>query len=101
MTNQEIDHRYPANNWFRTWFNSPYYHKLYQQHNDQEAWEFISRLVDYLQIPITEEVLDLACGKGRHARSFNKLGYQVTGLDLSEESILAAKAMAIADHAEH
>ena len=33
------------------------------------------------------EVLDLACGKGRHSRMLHALGMRVTGLDLSEQSI--------------
>ena len=33
----------------------------------------------------------MACGKGRHSVHLNSLGYQVTGLDLSEESIAYAK----------
>jgi SAM-dependent methyltransferase len=36
-------------------------------------------------------ILDLPCGKGRHAVFLNSLGYTVTGADLSENSILLAK----------
>jgi SAM-dependent methyltransferase len=35
--------------------------------------------------------LDLACGKGRHSIYLNQLGYKVTGIDLSEQSIAHAK----------
>ena len=37
------------------------------------------------------KILDLACGKGRHALYLAKKGYQTTGVDLSEESISKAK----------
>ena len=33
------------------------------------------------------KILDLACGKGRHALHLAKKGFQTTGVDLSEESI--------------
>ncbi len=36
-------------------------------------------------------MLDLACGKGRHSITLNKLGFDVLGIDLSEESITYAK----------
>lgn len=32
-------------------------------------------------------VLDIACGKGRHSIYLNKKGYDVTGIDLSKQSI--------------
>ncbi len=38
-----------------------------------------------------EPVLDLACGKGRYAIQLNKLGLAVEGIDLSKNSIVAAK----------
>ena len=38
-----------------------------------------------------DSVLDLACGKGRHSIFLNTLGYKVTGLDLSKNSIEHAK----------
>lgn len=48
-------------------------------------------LTNYLNIPERGTILDLACGKGRHARYLNKMGYDVTGVDLSENSIDFAK----------
>jgi SAM-dependent methyltransferase len=48
-------------------------------------------LTQYLNIPEGGKILDLACGKGRHARYLNKIGYDVTGVDLSENSIAYAK----------
>ncbi len=73
--------------WFKTWFNTPYYHLLYQNRDYAEAENFISNLVSTLEIPKNSEIIDLACGKGRHSVFLNKLGYSVLGLDLSEESI--------------
>lgn len=74
--------------WFKEWFNTPYYHILYKDRDFQEAEIFISKLTEYLQLPENSKVIDLACGKGRHSVYQNQLGYNVLGLDLSEESIL-------------
>lgn len=78
-------------NWFVTWFNSPYYHTLYKDRDYREAEGFIDKLVEFLDLPKGSRVLDLACGKGRHAIQLHKSGFQVIGIDLSEESIDEAK----------
>jgi len=80
------------NEWFATWFNSPYYHLLYNTRNDAEAEQFITKLFTELKVPPGSKVLDAACGKGRHAKNMAKLGMDVNGIDLSVESIQAANA---------
>lgn len=77
--------------WFETWFDTPYYHLLYSNRNDEEARTFVSNLIRHLHIPQGSRVLDVACGKGRHSRYLAKLGYDTTGLDLSPHSIAEAK----------
>jgi SAM-dependent methyltransferase len=77
--------------WFSSWFDTPFYHILYKDRDDSEAHAFMENLTDYLNIPEGGSILDLACGKGRHARYLNKIGYDVTGVDLSENSIQFAK----------
>lgn len=80
-------------NWFETWFDSKYYHILYKNRDEIEAEQFMDNLTHYLNLPEEAKILDLACGKGRHAIYLNQLGYDVTGVDLSENSIQeAAKA---------
>ncbi len=76
--------------WFATWFNSPFYHILYQNRDENEACEFLEKLSKYLGLPKTTHILDLACGAGRHSRVLGKLGYKVSGCDLSENSIAEA-----------
>lgn len=73
--------------WFETWFDTPYYHILYQNHDYREAEAFITKLTDFLQLPEKSKIIDLACGKGRHSVFLNKLGFDVLGLDLSQQSI--------------
>ena len=36
-------------------------------------------------------MLDLACGNGRYSIALNRMGYYVTGIDLSQKKIEAAK----------
>jgi SAM-dependent methyltransferase len=77
--------------WFKDWFDSKYYHILYQHRNDEEAQIFINNLNKYLQPIPSSKMLDLACGKGRHSMFLSSLGYDVTGVDLSHNSIDFAK----------
>ncbi|WP_316815595.1 class I SAM-dependent methyltransferase [Pedobacter nyackensis] len=77
--------------WFQYWFNSPYYHILYSQRNDAEAEFLIDNLSAYLKPAAQSRILDIACGRGRHAIYLNKKGYDVTGIDLSEQSIKYAQ----------
>lgn len=77
--------------WYKDWFNSSFYHKLYFERDEKEAEEFIAHLVAYLQPAAGSFMLDIACGRGRHSLMLAKKGFFVTGLDLSFESIALAK----------
>lgn len=77
--------------WYASWFDTPYYHILYKDRDHEEAHQFMDNLTNYLNLPEDGKVLDLACGKGRHSVYLNSLGYNVTGVDLSENSIEYAK----------
>ena len=79
--------------WFKTWFNSPYYYLLYFHRNEQEACAFIDKLLRYLQPPAGASILDAACGRGRHAKYLADKGFDVTGVDLSPNAIEAAKGL--------
>jgi len=78
--------------WFENWFDSEYYHLLYNNRDFSEAELFIRNLVSFLNLRPEETILDLACGKGRHSIFLNSLGYSVVGVDLSENSIRQASA---------
>jgi SAM-dependent methyltransferase len=77
--------------WFKDWFNSPYYHLLYQHRDDTEALNFIKKIIGFLQPKPNSTMLDVACGKGRHSKALADMGFDVTGIDLSSESIAEAK----------
>ena len=78
-------------NWFASWFDTRYYHILYKDRDYKEAQLFMDNITNYLNLPDSAKILDLACGKGRHSIYLNQLGFDVTGADLSENSILEAK----------
>ena len=77
--------------WFQSWFDTSYYHILYKHRDYKEAEAFIKNIVTYLNLNKADSIPDLACGKGRHSIFLNSLGYDVTGLDLSKNSIEHAK----------
>jgi len=77
--------------WYADWFNTPYYHLLYRNRDASEAKKFMDNLTQHLSLQSNETIMDLACGKGRHSLYLNSLGYEVTGVDLSKNSIDFAK----------
>lgn len=77
--------------WFVSWFDTPYYHILYKHRDYKEAQNFIKNIVSFLNLKYESTLLDLGCGKGRHAIYLNSLGFHVTGVDLSKNSIAIAK----------
>ena len=73
--------------WFESWFDTNYYHILYKHRDFSEAEEFMQNIISYLKIGKDALLLDLACGKGRHAIYLNSLGFNIIGSDLSKNSI--------------
>lgn len=73
--------------WFKHWFDSPYYHILYQHRDEQEAEFFLDHLIARLRPSPVARMLDIPCGKGRHAIYLHKKGFDVTGVDLSKRNI--------------
>src|SRR5690606_8758177 len=80
--------------WFKDWFNSPYYHLLYNHRDENEAIFFLDNLIAKLQPKPDARILDLACGRGRHAVYLRTKGFDVTGVDLSPENIRLAATTA-------
>jgi len=75
--------------WFEEVFDEDYLRTLPFMRADQtlREVEFIS---DALRIGQGAEILDVACGYGRHAIELVQRGYNVTGLDLSLPLLLRA-----------
>lgn len=77
--------------WFQHWFDTKYYHLLYDHRDIEEARFFMQNLIRFLKLKKGDEILDLPCGKGRHAVFLHEEGFKVVGADLSKNSIDFAK----------
>ena len=76
-----------ANEWYKKWFNSPYYHKLYFEGKEKDAEVFIQKLVNHLKPGPGSRVLDTACGRGRFSRLLASFDLDVTSTDISMDTI--------------
>ena len=83
--NSEV-YRYPA-----------YYALGYRWHTEAECDFVEACLKTYGPTPATR-VLDIGCGSGRHMRELAQRGYQVTGVDISEEMVAFVRETAARDH---
>ena len=77
--------------WYEKWFDSNYYHILYKNRSTNEAAQFLEKLRAVIIPSKNSHIMDLACGRGRHSRYLCDMGYIVTGVDLSSQSIAYAK----------
>lgn len=67
-----------------------YYDLLYRDKDYAGEAEYVHGLIQ-AHAPDAKCILNLGCGSGRHDRCLSELGYTVTGVDLSEEMLSAAR----------
>jgi SAM-dependent methyltransferase len=91
MENSLITKPVQQNDWYKYWFDTAFYKKLYSRHNQQEASDFVDYLICQLEPALDSKMLDLGCGNGRHSRSLASKGFDVTGIDLAASSIQEAR----------
>src|ERR1035437_1363723 len=80
--------------WFEDWFNSKEYLDVYQHRNESDARKLFELIIANIQIPVKGKVMDLACGPGRHSILFARKGFNVTGVDLSDNLLRVAELAA-------
>jgi SAM-dependent methyltransferase len=69
-----------------------FYDTLYQDKDYQAECDFLEQVfARYTQAPL-RTILDLGCGTGGHAFPLTQRGYEVMGIDRSEEMLAAARA---------
>lgn len=76
--------------WFEQWFGDAYL-DLYPHRDAAEAGRAVALLQAHGMVLAGDRVLDLACGAGRHIAALEKAGSRVTGLDLSQPLLRAAR----------
>ncbi len=81
--------------WYETFFDREWLDCVARTPQAAEsALPQVEFVVGELGLEPGARVLDLACGHGRHAVELARRGYRVTGLDLSERSLVLAREAA-------
>jgi SAM-dependent methyltransferase len=79
--------------WYEAWFDRDEYKVVYGHRNEDEA----TRLLNLIERTATprpgSRILDMGCGRGRHALQLAGRGFSVTGVDLSPRSIETAREL--------
>ena len=77
--------------WFEEWFNTEEYLNVYRHRNDAEAEQLVNLILANVDLEQNADVIDLACGTGRHSILFAERGFNVTAVDLSEKLLSVAR----------
>jgi SAM-dependent methyltransferase len=77
--------------WFEQWFGEEY-HTLYPHRDSEDARRAVDLVRRIARWTHGGQVLDLACGAGRHAAEFERAGARVVGLDLSAAMLHRARS---------
>ena len=67
------------------------YDELYRNKDYKKEITFINEVINKYSELRPKNILDVGCGTGTHAYHLSKLGFSVTGVDLSSEMIKKAK----------
>src|SRR5690606_4333978 len=74
-------------NRFSSWFNTPYYHILHKKNDASEASVFLETLTNHLNLPGQATILNINSTSVQHSEPLNNLRYNVTEINLGENSI--------------
>ncbi len=82
-------------NWFKDWFGSDLYLKVYEHRNDDDAKRICDLIIEKTNLKANSKILDGACGAGRHSIYLSKLGHEVFAFDLSKTLLHIAYTKAL------
>jgi SAM-dependent methyltransferase len=77
--------------WWARYFDAHYlleYEPIFSPERDRRE---VARLLDVLGLPAGARVLDVPCGQGRHAHLLAEAGFDVDGLDYSDDLLSIAR----------
>ncbi|MEO1224173.1 MAG: class I SAM-dependent methyltransferase [Pseudomonadota bacterium] len=77
--------------WYASFFSGPFADLWRQAMSDENSNRETAFLIDWLDAPAGSTLLDVPCGHGRHAARLARAGYALTGIDLSEPLLDAAR----------
>ncbi|GBD88581.1 dTDP-3-amino-3,4, 6-trideoxy-alpha-D-glucopyranose [bacterium BMS3Abin03] len=80
--------------WYKSWFNSEEYLKVYRHRDNKDAEALIELFLNNIDTDRVKNLLDMACGAGRHAVILAQKGFTVTAVDLSDNLLSVAKSSA-------
>ncbi len=83
--------------WYVTAYGEHYYEAYREMYTPEETRAEVAGVVQLLGLTPGARILDLCCGFGRHSLELARLGYQVTGLDLSPALLRHAREDAAAE----
>lgn len=82
------------NEWFA---DEEFWNRWFRPELEKREQEQIDKISSLLEIEKESDILDLGCGRGRHARELAARGHNVTGVDIDEKNIKIAREKAEAD----
>lgn len=77
--------------WYEEWFDRDEYELVYRRRDEAEAEQVVDLIEQAVSPDAGTRVLDVGCGRGRHARVLARRGYRVTGIDLAPRAIEQAR----------
>jgi SAM-dependent methyltransferase len=86
------------NDWWRTFFSGMAVEWWLLAANAELTRQEVDFLIESLDVPAPAKLLDVPCGGGRHSIALAERGYEMTGVDISEDFLKAARAQSAERH---
>jgi SAM-dependent methyltransferase len=83
-----------SSDWWRTFFSGPMVDSWLKATTEDQTAREAAFIREALGVLPPARLLDVPCGGGRHSRALARLGYDMTGVDLSAEFLAAARSQA-------